>query len=48
MASGTTSVAPAACSWSRWVSSWVRTTTGTCGAWVRALTSTFNAAGVSR
>ncbi|MNT64005.1 hypothetical protein D3C72_2018680 [compost metagenome] len=47
IASGTTSVAPAACSLSRCRSSCVRTTTGTCGAWDRVLASTFSAAGTS-
>ena len=47
-ASGTTSVAPAACSFSRSWSSWVRTITGTCGAWVRVLASTLSAPGTSR
>ncbi len=48
MASGTTSVAPAACSFSRSRSSTVRTITGTVGAWARMLASTLSALAVSR
>ncbi|KAF1060875.1 MAG: hypothetical protein GAK39_06078 [Variovorax sp.] len=48
MASGTTSVAPADCSFSKSWSSWVRTITGTCGAWARVFASTFIAPGTSR
>jgi hypothetical protein len=47
MASGTTPVAPASRSFSRSVSSMVRTTTGTLGAWVLTRCRIFRAEGVS-
>jgi len=47
MASGTTSVAPAARSFSMSVSSMVRTITGTAGAWACTRLRIFSAEGVS-